>query len=51
MMLMYTSAFKPFIVTVTPIQENNTWPQEKEATDAEMCKAKPAAGIIPYKSH
>lgn len=51
MMLMYTSAFKPFIATVTPIQESSTWPQEKEATDAGMCKTKPAAGIIPYKSH
>lgn len=48
---MYTSAFKPFIAAVTPIQESCTWPQEKEATDAGMRKAKPAAGRILYESH
>jgi len=50
-MLMYTSSFTPFIVIVTPVQESSTWPQEKEATDAELGKAKPAAGIILYNSH
>lgn len=50
-MLMYTTAFNPFIATVTPIQESSTWPREKEVTDAGICRTKPAAGIILCKSH